>query len=174
MASPRLCKALLYHCWGSRALCQSQLAPHCPPSTACTQQRQQGLCTNSSPGTSTAAATAFHFTRCFVINHLPRVPVFQPTLPRCLVAKTKSLLRVYRTALPRLCPEVKDPLHGLTNPWLFCQLSHARGLKCLLLCIHPLGKQYERLNSFHIQHSARKTPEAGRIVAGILGTWLHA
>lgn len=154
---------LLCHCQGSHALCQSQLAPRCPPITAWTQQRQQAVCniTNSFPGTSTAAATAFYLTPLFfVINHLPRVLVFQPILPRHLVAWMKSILCVYRVALPRLCPKVKDPLHALTNPWLFCQLGHARGLKCLSLCTHPLGKQYESLNSFHIQHPAGKTPEA--------------
>lgn len=127
------------------------------------------------PCTSTAAATAFHFTpHCFVINHLPQVSVFQPILPRCLVAWSKTHLCVYRVVLPWLCPEVKDPFHGLTNPWLFCQLIHARGLKLLSLCTHPLGKQYKSLNSFHIQHPAGKTPEAGRMVAGIPGTRLPA
>lgn len=113
LASPRLCKALLCHCQGSHALCQSQLAPHCPLNTACTQERQQALCntTNSFPGISTAAATAFHFTPHF-INHLPRVPAFQSILPRCLVAWMKSILCVYRAALPQLYPEVKDPFHG--------------------------------------------------------------
>lgn len=127
------------------------------------------------PCTFTAAATAFHFTlHCFVINDLPRVSVFQPILPTYLVACTKTLVCVYRMALPWLCPEVKDLFHGLTNPWLFCQLIYARGLKLLSLCTHPLGKQHKSLNSFHIQHPARKTPEAGRMVAGIPGTRLHA
>lgn len=111
------------------------------------------------PCTSTAAATAFHFKpHCFVINHLPRVLVFQLILPRCLVAWSKTLLCVCRVALPWLCPEVKDPFHGLTNPWLFCQLIHARGLKLLSLCTHPLGKTIQQPEL--IPHSApsRKNP----------------
>lgn len=136
---------------------------------------------NSFPGTfhcsyCHAAATAFHFTpNCYVINHLPRVWVCFPdyTPAQALGPKPAALEEEYPLCLQgsftmpsRLCPVVKHPFQRFTNPWLFCQLGYARGVRQISLHTRPPGEQYEKLNSSRIQHPAGKTPSTPPRLAG--------